>query len=148
MAAVEDVLAYLDHHYPHRGELSFARLAFMVYLADWRSAIEHGMPITDIKWRLYVNGPQPAKEDNKEPTIAEAEKKVKEAIARGNPDNVERTSREVLDFVISAVSSKSWTDLTRLVNSTFPVLTQPRNKPLNLVGLAQQYNKNYRPFFE
>jgi hypothetical protein len=50
MARLRDVVAYLCHEYPHKGELSKARLTKMVYLADWRSAIERGSQVTDIEW--------------------------------------------------------------------------------------------------
>ena len=35
MAKLVDVVGYLCEHYPHKAELSKARLTKMVYLADW-----------------------------------------------------------------------------------------------------------------
>jgi hypothetical protein len=42
MATLGDVMAYLCEHYPHKDDLSKARLTKLVYLADWKSAIERG----------------------------------------------------------------------------------------------------------
>ncbi len=50
MAALKDIIAYYCDRYPHKEELSKARLTKMVYLADWKSAIVHGKQISDIKW--------------------------------------------------------------------------------------------------
>jgi hypothetical protein len=39
MAELKDIIAYYCKQYPHKAELSKARLTKMVYLADWKSAI-------------------------------------------------------------------------------------------------------------
>ena len=56
-AMLRDVVAYLCSHYPHREELSKARLTKMVYLADWKSALQRGSQLTEIKWQFNHYGP-------------------------------------------------------------------------------------------
>ena len=148
MAYVEDVLAYLSHNYPWPGQLSMARLSYMLYLADWRSALLYDKPVSNVRWHLEGNAPQPSQRDpHGAMTWDELERIFLELIAEGNPENVERQEKAVLDYVIATACERSLVDLIRLVNSTFPVITQPQNQTLNLVGLAQDYRKHYQPLF-
>src|SRR5687767_14879894 len=57
MDKLTSVMAYFCARYPHKDELSKARLTKMVYLADWRMALEHGDQITDIQWIFNHYGP-------------------------------------------------------------------------------------------
>ena len=50
MTELKEVISYLVSKYPHKDELSNARLTKMIYLADWRHAITQGNQITDIRW--------------------------------------------------------------------------------------------------
>jgi len=52
-----DVIRYIINEYPHKDELSKARLNKMIYLADWKSAIDKGNLITDINWLFNHYGP-------------------------------------------------------------------------------------------
>jgi hypothetical protein len=50
--------------------------------------------------------------------------------------------KQVLDFVLATVSSKHWTEFTRLVDSTYPIFaTQADKSPLDLLELAQRYKQ-------
>ena len=50
MNNLENVIAYFCLHYPHKRELSKARLTKLVYLADWFSALIFRRQITNINW--------------------------------------------------------------------------------------------------
>ena len=148
MAATEDALAYLYRHYPRPGELSIARLCFMMYLADWRSAILYGKTISSIIWHLGSYGPQISTGERREEWSSdEAKRIIREAMTHGKARNMDKPSRQILDHVIAAVEKRSWVALSQLVYSTFPIITQPRYKKMNLVGLAQRYIREYRPLF-
>jgi hypothetical protein len=142
MAEIEDILAYFTRYYPRPGELSTARLALMLYLADWRSALLRKKPISNVKWHLNEGAPQVEKIP-----LEEEEEIIRELITRGNPNKIDPESREILDFVMKTSYKMPWMDFARLVSSTFPVITQPQGERLNLVGLAQQYQKHYQPLF-
>lgn len=57
MAKTEDIAAYIVHKYPHKSELSKARLTKMAYLADWKSVSIRGKQISAIKWYFHNFGP-------------------------------------------------------------------------------------------
>ena len=152
MASFQHVLEYIckfDHGpYP----LDETRLFLTMYLVDWRSAIERSKPVTDITWQIEEFGPAPT-----EPTLNGA---AISALVTAAPDftsisdrslairdNVCHLSAEesqIVDFVIERTSKKSPAQLAQLVFSTFPFMTQPSRAPLNLVALAQKYNRDYR----
>jgi hypothetical protein len=152
MASVRDVVAYICKHYPHKHELSKARLTKMVYLADWRSAITRGEQVTSIEWHFNHFGPYV--EDVVESVRSDPEFDVditanmygnsKEIISTKNGvqyPSITGDDKEVLDFVINSTAPKYWNDFIRLVYSTYPVLTQPRYTRLNLVELAERYKQ-------
>lgn len=57
MDKLEAVIAYLCENYPHKSELSKARLTKLVYLADWKSCIESNKQISGIEWVFNHYGP-------------------------------------------------------------------------------------------
>lgn len=63
MADLKDVINYIYNTYPHKDKLSKARLVRMLYLADWRSAIVRRRQLTNLKWKLGENGPEPEEFD-------------------------------------------------------------------------------------
>jgi uncharacterized protein YwgA len=152
MAELRDVAAYLCKHYPHKRELSKARLTKMVYLADWKSAITRNQPITNIEWIFNKYGPyvEDVVEIAKEDPAFTVDQNVnaagdnKELITV--KDDVEYPSltesdKEILDFVIKTTSPKYWDAFIQLVYSTYPIVTQSRFSKLNLIELAQRYKE-------
>ena len=49
--------------------------------------------------------------------------------------------REILDFVIARVEKKDFMELTKLVYSTHPFITQPRYAKFDLISLAKDYER-------
>lgn len=45
-----DLVRYIIKNYPNPEELSKARINKIMYLIDWKSAIENEKQITNIKW--------------------------------------------------------------------------------------------------
>ena len=150
MASVRDVVAYLCTHYPHKSELSKARLTKMVYLADWRCALVAGHQITPIAWEFNHYGPyvddvinaarsdssfQVVRSTNAYGSLKETVT-VKRAVAYPSLTDGDMA---VLDFVVAGTAPKSWDSFIRLVYSTYPVVTQERYTTLDLVDLAKKY---------
>jgi hypothetical protein len=155
MATLRDVVAYLCAHYPHKDELSKARLTKMVYLADWKSALERNMQMTAIKWQFNYYGPYV---DDVVESIREDEafalystrnmygepKDLIQLRGKVSYPSLNDTDKEILDFVIKKTAPKTWNDFIRLVYSTYPILTQPRFSLLDLPVLAQEYKMQNR----
>lgn len=152
MAELSDVVKYICHHYPHKEELSKARLTKMVYLADWRSALTQGRQMTGVEWVFNHYGPyvddivQAAREDPAFDVIVTANMygDPKEVIhLNGTPScsSLTRGDKDALDFVINACAPLTWNDFIRLVYSTYPIMTQPRYSRLDLSQLAREYQE-------
>ncbi len=152
MAELSDVLVYFCLRYPNKSELSKARLTKMVYLADWKSAIDHGRQLTDIRWQFNYYGPyvddviRIAKSDQRllvtQTTNSYGEPKEVIAVQDGvSEPPLQTEDKAILDFVIDGTAPKSWSDFISLVYSTYPIITQLKFSELNLITLAQEYKE-------
>jgi hypothetical protein len=150
MLQLGDALAYLCARYPQQGGLSVERITYMAYLADWRCALTTHKQLTEVQWEFGRLGPDSVdvlrtlREDGRFVIVPNRD------MSPESPDAVElgvdasapvldTEDMAVLDFVIDRVSTKDWTTLTRLVYSTFPILTKGRFSKLDLVQLANLY---------
>lgn len=152
MASLHDLMLYFCKHYPHKDELSKARLTKMVYLADWRSAITSRRQLTDLTWTFNHYGPylddvvQEAQRsgDFKVRTTTNLYGSLKEVI-EASPNAAEPAlsgeERAILDHVIAETNRLYFNDFIKLVYSTYPIVTQPRYQELDLVELAGEYEQ-------
>lgn len=133
---------YIQRHYPHREELSKARLTWMLYLADWKSVITNGVQITDIVWGLSDQGPY-AKEgwrrSRRESGLRRGLHRSHSPLRASTSFSITKEEAEILDFVIESCASKSWLEFKRLIYSTYPVMTQRKAEKLDLPKLAESY---------
>lgn len=152
MATLADTIGYLCERYPHKSELSKARLTKMVYLADWRSVLETGQQISNIEWKFNYYGPyvddilNTAREDPSFSVISEVNVygDMKERIALRQQRqwfSLSETDKDALDHVIEQTKSLYWKDFIKLVYSTFPVLVSEKHSVLNLPMLAKRYRR-------
>lgn len=132
-----DVVAYLRARYPHPLGLSSVRLRRMAYLADWKNAIERGWRLTDLSWGFGARGPG----------SPEVERLVEEELS-GAPRGVFAdypsltvADKRVLRFVVRSVASKDYSEMEKLVYSTYPVFTGERYAELDLVRSAREYER-------
>jgi hypothetical protein len=150
MATIRDIIGYLCQQYPHKDELSKARLTKMVYLADWKSAIKHGRQMSDIRWIFNHFGPYV--DDVINTAYLDEHFNVhdttnfygepKEIISLKKPFVIETLSvedKEILDFVIKSTCQLTWDDFIRLVYSTFPVFTTSKMEKMDLLHAARRY---------
>lgn len=147
MASVQTVLSYLSSIHRSDIELDHHRALLLLYLVDWRSAITRHEPVTNVTWKVEDFGPQPDSSYVLSGVMSPADWN---AVSNRSRVEADRTTcdlaideREVIDFVAKAAGSKSDEELQRLVYSTFPVMTQPKHAPLNLVALAERYNREF-----
>src|SRR5918994_1580631 len=150
MARLRDVVAYLCHAYPHKGDLSKARLTKMVYLADWRSAIIRGHQITEIEWIYNYYGPyveaviDAIRDDPAFSVIQTAnmfgdQKEIVQLNTETSWPSLTEEDIKILDFVIEETAPLYWNEFIQLVYSTYPIVSRPRFTPLELAALASEY---------
>ncbi|WP_081615167.1 Panacea domain-containing protein [Dietzia sp. UCD-THP] len=148
---IELMLAYLCEKYPHKHELSKARITKMLYLSDWRASITKGRQLTSISWKFNHYGPYV------EDAIDIADRsdllKIEEtANMYGQPKTLfSRTGkvadftmlsgdeRRILDHVIKSTRDLYWNDFISLVYKTYPIVSSERGTALDLPSLAKEY---------
>ncbi|ANL35141.1 Panacea domain-containing protein [Rhizobium phaseoli] len=152
MATVRDAVAYLVAKYPHKDELSKARVTKMVYLADWKAAIDYGRQITDIKWKFHHFGPyvddvyraaldDPALRVTQEVNVYGNLKERIELADPKTPVYLQESERLIFNHVINETKPLRWDGFIKLVYSTYPILSGMRGSSLDLVASAKTYRE-------
>lgn len=153
MNKLQQIVAYFCLNYPHKSELSNARLTKLVYLSDWFSSLLYEYPISNIEWIFNHYGPYIDDVINsvrssynfnirKEKTIYGSDKYV--IIFNGDEDEIELLQKEIniLDAVIEKTEKLYFNEFIQYVYSTYPVVSRERYSVLNLTELAKEYNNN------
>lgn len=152
-SVLREALAYLASHFPKETELSRSRLTRMLYLADWRSAILRGQPLTKAVWNYSQYGPFAIEAETilrHDPNFTTS---IDFSLDNGEVDTValrqpvSYTSltvddRSLLDFVVEVTASLPWNDFNRLVYSTYPLITQEKYQNLDLMVAADRYQRD------
>lgn len=153
MAELRDVAAYLCKGYPRPGDLSNARLTKMVYLADWKAALDRGQQMTRIAWRFNHYGPYvpdvidtvQADPDFDLVSTENAYGSDKGLVVLRNGaarhDSLTHDDEAILDHVLRQTTGMQWNEFIRFVYSTYPLLSQPRYSDLDLAALARRYQR-------
>lgn len=149
---LENIIAYLCTHYPHKQELSKARLTKLVYLSDWFSALIEDKTMTDIDWVFNHYGPYVDKITD----IARASDKFKinytqtqfggdkyliSYIGESEDIEIEEDDKAILDFVINKTKGMYFDQFIDYVYSTYPIKSNERYATLDLKVLANEYNQ-------
>lgn len=153
MNKLENIIAYFCYHYPHKNELSKARLTKLVYLADWFSALTKKKQITNIEWVFNHYGPYV--DDITDIAYNSDNFKIKFTTTQfGNTkhlisyindeDNIDVNQNEekVLKYVIDKTKDMYFDKFIDFVYSTYPVKSKERYSVLNLEKLAKEYKKS------
>jgi hypothetical protein len=152
MASLHDVMVYLAKNYPYKSDLSNARLTKMIYLADWRAAIQCGKQITGLRWEFHHYGPyldDVIKEAKRSrdfqiidgQTMYGSRKQVIAVTPEASEGRLEPWEAEALDHVIRQTADLNWADFIELVYSTYPIVRMDRYSTLDLVRLAADYTE-------
>ena len=150
MTRLQNIVAYLCYHYPHKHELSKARITKLVYLADWFSSLLDDEQMTDIRWVFNHYGPY----------VDDVVDSVKHCrgfsvIAQENPYGATKylveysgdhriidlsdRDEQILDAVIKKTKSMYFNAFIDYVYSTYPVTSSDRYAALDLVSLAREF---------
>lgn len=151
-SSLSNMLKYVLANYPHKSELSASRLTKIMYLADWKAAIDLGRTLTGVVWRFNHYGPyvddfvSVAKADKDisvefTQTVYGGRKQLFSLVSNVQKFDIDSSSKSILDFVMDATKSKNYDDFIKLVYSTYPVVSSSRYSELNLVSLAKQYKQ-------
>lgn len=154
MKKLRDIMAFYCIYYPHKRELSKARLTKLVYLADWFSCLLDDNKMTNIDWVFnhygpYVDDIQHLASLDKdfdiinETTVYGSQKQV--ISFNGNVHFPSLTSREekILRAIIEKTQGMYFNEFIDYVYSTYPVSSSERYANLNLVSLARKYNSEH-----
>jgi hypothetical protein len=153
--SLEDILIYFCKHYPYGSDLTELRLTKMLYLADWQHSLHYGKQVTEIAWnrRRIANGVG----DIIRRACRSSDIVVSTEKSRGKswlplvwlktPSDSEDVKepvlpseiKETLKIIIGKTKNRFWDEVTQLVNSTWPVLSQPGDSRLDLSALAREY---------
>lgn len=151
MNKLQNIIAYFCIYYPHKGELSKARLTKLVYLADWFSALIDDRQITNIDWLFNHYGPyvddvvfsasrSPYFSIASEQTMYGSDKHLIGFNGIFDENSLSVREKQILDFVIEKTKHLYFNDFIDYVYSTYPVESRNRYSKLDLVSLAREYN--------
>lgn len=150
MASLESAVAYVIDSYPHKSELSNARVTKILYLADWFALINKLPRVTNINWYFDNYGPfvWDIKNTVDQSSILSSKSthnqygQPKEQFFLVDEEyipNISETDKKCIDHVIDATKSMYWDAFIKLVYSTHPVASSPKYTFLNLEQKAMEY---------
>lgn len=149
MANLIDAMAYVCQRYPG-SDLSKAKLAKILYLADWKSVLDRGQQITPIEWKFNHYGPYV---DDVIDTARQGRGFEIEAgwtpfgnrrsviRYRGATPTLAPGEKATLDDIVRRVAPLSFDAFLKLVYSTYPIVSSDRGDTLDLRALADEYQR-------
>ncbi|MBJ6915170.1 SocA family protein [Vibrio cholerae] len=155
MNKLREIVRFLVSHYPHKKELSKARLTKMVYIADWKCALTYGYQLTDIRWQFNHYGPyvdeviDTAYEDPEIDVVSTTNmyghpKVLINSRLHRNNFMLSQGEINILLHVIDETANMYWDEFIKYVYSSYPIASQNRYSELDLPKLAQQYHSLQR----
>ena len=142
---ISDVAAYIAEKYPHKHELSKARLTKLVYLADWNHVEAHGRQITAIRWYFHNFGPyvddvaDAAKRDGRLKSIftknyfGDLKQQFLYVGRGGEGASLKKSEKAAIDSAISETQTMYWDAFIKYVYKTAPIRKSERYTYLDLI---------------
>jgi hypothetical protein len=151
MATLRDAMAYACHVYP-ASDLSKAKLAKILYLADWKSALEGAPQITPVRWKFNHYGPY-VTDVVDTARLSDGFSLVNDWTPFGNRRTVikyegknfgDLTDQQklVIEEIVRTVAPLNFDAFLQLVYSTYPIVTSDRGSELDLSSLAREYRRS------
>ncbi len=153
MSKLRNSLAYMLNSCQKSMPLNSAN--FLLYLADWKHAIDstNHKTITQTTW--FKKGDSPHSEELYL-ILDDSSFQIKEVC--GSVDNflislkdknyhinLDDDSKKSVDFIMSKINTKTWEDIAYLVSSTLPMLAAESSDALRLEELAKFYVEEVVP---
>jgi hypothetical protein len=152
MKKLIELIKYILEVYPKPEELSKPRLVKLIYLIDWKHAINTKKQYTDIRWIFNHYGPyvndviNVMKQNPKEFIVSSRENPYggvtdKFKLNKNSEITIEIDSevKNITDFLISKTTHLSWSKFISVVYSTYPVKSNLKYSRLDLENLAKEY---------
>lgn len=155
MKNLEILIRYILLNYPNLNELSKPRLVKLIYLIDWKFAIENGSQFTDIRWVYnhygpYVNDVINLMKEKKTVFNVESYQNSYQGIT-DKFTLVDKTEilldenlKKIADNFIAITYKLTWTEFINLIYSSYPIKSNLKYSTLNLKELAAEFNRNFR----
>lgn len=147
-----EVIQYLTQNYKGDGiGLSVSKLSKLVFLADWKSAINNRKQITNIQWTLHYSGPFCDEVSSENITKTSGLRiYVKQTLEHVEVDTVILTKppvysdlnekyKLILNIVLKNTQYLRWPEFLDFVYGTFPFEVSEPFTPIDLVELAEFY---------
>lgn len=146
-----DIIYYICLHYPHKNDLSNARLNKIIYLSDWRNALTRGEQVSTIKWVFNHYGPFVSDIINEVYNhenvfhvrcVPNDFGHPKQIISLRNTDdtlNIEVINSDSIDFIIERTRDMGFKQFIQYVYSTYPVISSQHGDTLDLVAKVEEY---------
>lgn len=152
MNKLRSIMAYIATRYPHKNDLSKARLTKLIYLSDWFSSLLDGKQMTGIKWVFNHYGPYVDDISNiaslddefsikPEKTIYGSDKYVISYCGKNTDIELSEREESIINAVIDKTKSMYFNDFINYVYSTYPVSSSERYSEMNLEFLAKKYKE-------
>lgn len=148
MTKIQQATAYLLHK-SQSSTLSAQRLVFLLYLADWLSALRYGQTISGETWTFGHHGPDSeslrrsmASNRHFHSTFNDSQWPPRiEVRFVGNKefDQLSDDTITVLDYVAQMSNRLMFDQLTDTVYQTYPVSAPTRYETLDLIELAEEF---------
>lgn len=116
-----------------------ARVVKMIYLVDWHYAMNHGQQLSDIEWEYSSWGPFSFKYFTT--TLKDGAMVVEYVCPHKHTPwpNLSKIAKQSIDHVIKKTKDLNNMKFTRLVYSTYPLMSSERYSKLDLVQKAKDY---------
>jgi hypothetical protein len=148
MCTLTHLLTYIiDTYSSEKYPVSPLRLVNILYLTDWKAAISLHKTISGIQWRIIDSEPKVDDSTLKE-IINSVERRGRkigfgllgrfQRLSTYAPSKIERTS---IDFVLDFAKNQSDENLSLMVKSTYPTITQDESDTVDLTDLARKYGQ-------
>ena len=140
---VKDLMIFFCKEKP----LSKARLTKMIYLADWKSALDTGEQLTDLEWTFHHYGPylsdiySLAQSDNAFSTYSYDHADMIALNKITAEPKFTPQQKKILEDIKTTASSMPFRQFLKLIYSTYPIRTQEKYSTLDLPVLAQAYKR-------
>ena len=128
-----------------------ARLTKLVYLSDWKSALENQKQLSDIQWFFDYYGPfvkdiEACIDSNNEIFTKTTEfywnwKTTKFSVNKDYKPKISEKEKNIIDFVIKKTQLMWFNDFIWYVYSTYPIYNSRKFTKLDLISLAKEYKK-------
>lgn len=139
-----ETILYIFEEYRKKDELSSARLVLLIFLIDWKFAIDNGKQFTEAKWVYEHFGPfsndvftliRKKNDIFKVDIIKKEDGEITERLFLKSNSIVgvkNFEAKSAADFILENTYSMTWSEFIQLVFSSYPIISNSKNTQLDL----------------